>query len=843
MRMVRLIALIILIVAVVPAGSSSAQEGSAPVNFEQQSAEWDRALARIVAYVQAPEHTRRQHAEFNAQLEKIRTEAQERETNAQQEMAPYIRLLEALGPPPAETGPPEPAEIKLKREFLNNKVDTYRSRITQAELTRTGAEELEEALSAILRQEFRARLLIRDAMPLSPDTVTTAVPEFFAVLSTLTESWSEWRAGLSADQHAEVRWRGAMVLVVLAAAWGIRRFLLKRYGRDVTIERPSYPRRFLAAVAEGVARGIVPAALFAVPLALIPLGLSVTTGLFADVVSAICESLIILIVGVAMTRAVLAPDLPAWRCTRLAPSASRVLSCRIIFLIAVFAVDVFFNRAVCVDCDVRNLYVSVELESLYSVIVNILEAIGIILVVQGWLWRPEPELAAGRTAAAAPEVQTKSTSAEGQDATSAEQSGGRVWTIIRRAIGAAALLGVAANIIGYVNFGDRLIDGLILSGGILGVLFLIRRLLRESAGFGLNSNAVRRWLGIKENSRDLLDFWLSVFLDFLLLLAALFAILPVWGVPRTDLTRWIEQIAAGFSVGGVTISFVDILTALAVFFVAVALTRLIRQTLSEKVLVKTRLDTGIRNSLASMVSYIGITIAALLAVGVMGFNFQNIAIIAGALSVGIGFGLQNIVNNFVSGLILLVERPVKIGDWVVVGENEGFVKRISVRATEIETFDRASVILPNSDLLSTAVMNWTHKDKLGRLIVMVGVAYGSDTDKVRDILLSRAKSHPDVLTWPQPNVVFQNFGASSLDFELRAFVRDVDKRLIVGSDLRFAIDKAFREEGIEIPFSQHDIHLRDIERLEQALAALQPDERPPASDAAPAPGTAKRSSA
>ncbi|HYN38723.1 MAG TPA: mechanosensitive ion channel domain-containing protein, partial [Rhodospirillales bacterium] len=173
-------------------------------------------------------------------------------------------------------------------------------------------------------------------------------------------------------------------------------------------------------------------------------------------------------------------------------------------------------------------------------------------------------------------------------------------------------------------------------------------------------------------------------------------------------------------------------------------------------------------------------------------------------------------------LILLIERPVKVGDWVAVGDQQGFVRRINVRSTEIETFERSSVILPNSDLLSSAVVNWTHKDRIGRVDVRVGVDYGVDTEKVREVLLTCAKAHPEVMAWPQPFVLFQEFADSALVFELRAFLRDVEKRLRVASDLRFAIEKACGEAGIAFPYPQSDIHLRDIDRLEKALSALSP---------------------
>jgi small-conductance mechanosensitive channel len=206
-------------------------------------------------------------------------------------------------------------------------------------------------------------------------------------------------------------------------------------------------------------------------------------------------------------------------------------------------------------------------------------------------------------------------------------------------------------------------------------------------------------------------------------------------------------------------------------------------------------------------------IAALAALSVAGFNFGNIAIIAGALSVGIGFGLQNIVNNFVSGLILLFERPIRRGDWVQVGTTEGYVQDIRIRSTRIQTFDRSDVIVPNSELISNQVTNYMLGDVRGRAIVRVGVAYGSDVEKVRDILTRVAEEHELVVldgTSPEPTVLFRGFGDSSLDFELRVHLYEIDRRLSTISDLNFAIDKAFREEGVEIPFPQRDVHVKSL---------------------------------
>ena len=228
------------------------------------------------------------------------------------------------------------------------------------------------------------------------------------------------------------------------------------------------------------------------------------------------------------------------------------------------------------------------------------------------------------------------------------------------------------------------------------------------------------------------------------------------------------------------------------------------------------MDAGVRNSVRTASGYFAVIVVLLLAFGAAGVDFSNIAIVAGALSVGIGFGLQSIVNNFVSGLILLAERPIKVGDWVQVAGGEGTVRKINVRSTEIETFDRCSVIVPNSTLISETVSNWTHDDLMGRVRVMVGVSYNADPKQVEEILVACAKAHERCLDFPAPHVVFQNFGASSLDFELRMFISDVLYVTFVASDLRFQIYTALKEAGIEIPFPQQDVHLRG---LNEAIAS------------------------
>ena len=223
------------------------------------------------------------------------------------------------------------------------------------------------------------------------------------------------------------------------------------------------------------------------------------------------------------------------------------------------------------------------------------------------------------------------------------------------------------------------------------------------------------------------------------------------------------------------------------------------------------MEKGVQISMGRLMHFAILLVGFLLALATLGVNFTNITIIGGALGVGIGFGLQTIVNNFVSGLILLFERPVRVGDYVEVEGLWAEIKKIGLRATIVETFDRADMVIPNSELISNRVTNWTRTNRMVRLKIPVGVAYGSDVALVMKILLECAQDNPSAMSSPPPQALFRGFGDSSLDFELRVFLLDIDFRRIVHSEILQEIDREFRLNGIEIPFPQRDLHLRSVD--------------------------------
>ncbi len=373
-----------------------------------------------------------------------------------------------------------------------------------------------------------------------------------------------------------------------------------------------------------------------------------------------------------------------------------------------------------------------------------------------------------------------------------------IWVLL----GASAF----ALVIGYLSL-SYFIVGNIFDTALFAVVFAIIHYLADAMSGSLLDPASRLGtffrgvVGLSERGISRLSLLFRTGVDIMLVLIAIPVLVAIWALTWVDVTSIYAGFFNGFSIGNISLSPWGILVALAVLALGVLLTRFVTGWLQRRVLAETTMDHGVQASITTASSYAGYIIAAALALSAAGLDFSNIAIVAGALGVGIGFGLQSIVNNFVSGLILLAERPVRVGDWVVTTAGEGIVRKINVRSTEIETFDSCTVIVPNSNLVTDSVKNWTHRDTVGRFTVTVTVEGGSNADAVSEALREILRAHPKVLRYPEPQILLARIAAQGLEFELKGHVSDVFEAAKVASDIRLATTREFAARRIGIAFA------------------------------------------
>ncbi|MEC3948065.1 mechanosensitive ion channel family protein [Sphingobium sp. HWE2-09] len=368
----------------------------------------------------------------------------------------------------------------------------------------------------------------------------------------------------------------------------------------------------------------------------------------------------------------------------------------------------------------------------------------------------------------------------------------------RRMMSAAATFAALAALVGYVALARYLLTSTLMSlAAACTALFLYRSLTEASdLLFHRQDSAGSRYLQL-----------LPLAFGFILFIVTLPIIAIMWGFSAEKIIDAMLALKNGVAVGQIRLSFGSVMTFALVFLLGYALTRWLQRVLHYAVLDRLRIEAGARAAVLTGFGYLGLTLSALVAITAAGLDLSSLAFIAGALSVGVGFGLQSVVANFVSGIILLIERPIKVGDWIEVGTYSGHVRKIAFRSTHIETFDRHEVIIPNSDLISGSVTNLTYAGSLGRITLPVGIAYGSDVERARNILLDVLITHERVLDRPEPSVVLETLGESAINLKAMCFVANVNQRQSVRSDLYFAILQALGAAGISIPFPQREIWL------------------------------------
>lgn len=671
--------------------------------------------------------------------------------------------IEKLGPPPAKDAPPEAASIAAERARLNSEAAELDSAIKAAELTWVRARQLIVRITEMRHALFTRNLFEQQPSPLLPTLWRRVLGDSPAVgwrLQYLASDWMTW-----ADREA-----GSLIILVLvvAAIYVVARlFMMRLTRRPPRDPPPSFVERAVTAAWVAPAR-IAPGAAAAV---LLYSGLDALDLLYQPwegLANGLFKGLLIFIGFSWLLQTVFAIREPQWRLFDLSNrSAQRVY--RILQgIAAVYAIDLALTEMT------RAFFIPLALSILQTAATS-LAYVGLLVALLLTPFEPR------ETRVAMPSRHEPR------------------WLKVPLWILAVAI--VVGSLTGYVALARFVAQQLVMTGIVVLVFALlylaIRAITREPAA---REHPIGQMLesrfGLDQPRRTQLARLTETSLVLVLGLCALPIIMLQWGFSGADIRDWFRSLFFGFEIGQFRISLARILIGLMLFTALLLLTRLLQRWLRDRVLAQPTMDPGIANSIDTVAGYAGTAIAALIAISYAGFDITSLAIVAGALSVGIGFGLQSIVNNFVSGLILLVERPIKVGDWIVVGNEQGHVRRISVRATEIETFDRASLIVPNSELITGRVLNWTHRNLLGRVVLKVSVDQASDPEAVMKLLTECAADHPEILRSPAPKVVLEGFGATTLDFSLRFLLGDLNRSLDVQSEMRASILQALRAHGV-----------------------------------------------
>ena len=691
---------------------------------------------------------------------------------------------------PIVEGIEEAPAIAQRRSDLQAAISGLEEDIVKADINIVEANRLLLDIAERRRQAFYSRILERDQVPFRPAVLETIVGSFASDREVFANRFTSWQTEL----RGEGRFITAILMLVLSIVFAVLlvlpvpRWLDNRLVNRMQEQEPT-PSRRVAVAGLRVLAGVLPALIGATLFYQVARAYGLVTPNTSTFVGSCLLALATLFIIWDVATAVFAPKLPQWRLIPLSSDHAGGVRFLIMSIVFVFSADAVLRRLA------EWLGSAREILTLTSATVSVMGAVLLFILARPQLWRLEP----GH-----------------RDGYSSETL--KFWQWTRNLAGLFAIFIILATVTGYVPLARFASTRLYFLSFLLTGAWFTRALLFElaawferNAGARANLATAKPGQAHKDQKRGSLLLWLHLLIDFALVLLLLPLALIVFGVEQSDLRNWATDALFGFQIGGFTISIAALLKALGVLVAILLVTRLIQRIADKRIFEPTGMDAGLHNTLLTLMGYVGLIIAVAAAFSVLGFPWANLAIVAGALSLGIGFGLQSIVNNFVSGLILLFERPIKVGDWIVTSAGEGIVKNISVRSTEIETFDWASVIVPNSELVTAPVTNWTHKNRYTRLVIPVGVSYNADPEQVAKILMKCAKASPRVLSYPLPVVFFKNYGDSSLDFEVRIFINNVDDRIPVQNDLRMAIFSALQAAGIEIPFPQRDVHIHTAE--------------------------------
>jgi len=706
--------------------------------------------------------------------------------------------LKELGPKPDDKSPPESPDVAREREERQAALTEIEetTRIGRALIVQ--ADQIDTQITAMRRDLFARRLFESSDSILAPRLwaeVLGSLPHDFRAAVQVGSDAVE-RAGARLDPKAAFAVLGALLLAVLLIV-PVRRFALTFAKRDRLAGQPSRLDKAMAAAMITILGSAGPM-LAAFLIFQIVRSLDLLPPRLLPVFGTMLGGAAFIAVVRSLADGMLAPDRRNWRLVDVSDERAAQL----------MRVDTLIAFLVVLRRVLETLYQTIAAGLTLTAVTNGVLALLIALALARTLQlirkiEPEDEEAFG------PHVGTT------PDYTGLLRLVG--WTVV------AAI--VVAVLLGYLAFAWFLAEQIVWAAIVIPTLSLLLTLTDEGSSQlfsakGRASKTFHATVGVSRRSLEQFGVLIGGVGRLLLLGFGILLLLAPWGVETGDVMASLRVAFFGFSIGGVTVSPSNVLIAIVLFIGGIVGTRALQRWLQARYFPHTGLDAGLKNSISTGIGYTGVVLASAISVSFLGLSLDKLTIVAGALSVGIGFGLQSIVNNFVSGLILLAERGIRVGDWVVVGADQGHVRRINVRATEIDTFDRGTLIVPNSTLVSGTVKNWVHGDRTGRVLITVPVPRDADPDLVARILRDAATEHPDVLEDPAPRVLLKSISDTNLVFDLIAFVPEIETVARISSDVLFVVVRQLREAKVVVPIGPAKLEIDGLSDLRNDMNAI-----------------------
>ncbi len=742
------------------------------------------ALSEILAGTDPATINAEAIAQQRTSLEKLKTTSTSTARQLDQPQSDVAAQITQLGPPPEE-GISEQPEIAAQRKLLNDKSAQLSGLRKQLELVEVEADQHLARLSTIERDQFLNRVFASEESILDPRmwwAAITASSQFVLRIGNLLTSW--W---MRVSPEANFGVLAVTLLSLAAMLFAINR--LRRLFRGIMSTALSEPETE-AGPASHVRRlwhvifnylRLVTAAVLGFILLMIGIqAAGLMTPQLELLVKGIASVIGTTLIYTGAAHMVCQPSRPEARLVAIESGAARSL-----VLITALASAFYY-----VGSELTNIATALSIPFSFAVGMSALSALALILLIGLALIIIRREankgLALGETTYFLTWI-LKFTPI--------------IWLLLA--------ISLAALVFGFISLGLFIVGNVLESAMlavVLGVLHAFAHAVSDAAANAetRTGKLLRRFTRWSEEGIGRAILMFRTVADIGTSILTLFGLAALWAFSLLDFTTLVRKAAGGFEIGNISISPGSLFGALVILLLGIIITRYVTNWLQNRVLSATKLDKGVQDSVRTSAGYSGYALAVGLALSAAGVSFSNLALIAGALGVGIGLGLQSIVTNFVSGLILLAERPVRVGDWIVTTAGEGIVKRINVRATEIETFDRSSLIIPNSNLIVNAVRNWTLRDTIGHFTVQVSVSYDGKPEEIVKSLLEVAAAHPKTMRHPGPNIHLVKLTPQAMEFELGGQVRNVLDAAEVASDIRLAIVKRLGKKLLHIPVNRGD---------------------------------------